>query len=171
MISNRTKILGLISAVFFIAAACLLVGIVYLMNVKEHALRDKQAEVERSYIHEQELTSLVRLVEDSGAEREELMSRILKSEEVIDFLSLLSALGKEQGVNLETPTLNEVAIDDVFSYLVIDMSITGPYEAIRHVLSLLEVLPYQSSVTNVSLSSRGNGTWAGKFSIMVTKFK
>ena len=93
---------------------------------------------------------------------------MLKDEEVINFLATIEELGREQHVELKTSRLQVDGIDDTFEELVVEITITGSYDSVLHMLSLFETFPYQSYV---SIFTDNQVSWSGNFTIHVTKFK
>lgn len=175
MISKRTKFVGGVALAFFGISIIAFWGLLYLILSYETKLAEGQEQIQKATVHKQEIASLDRLIEETVSEREEISSYILHDDDdVIRFLSLIETLGNEQGVELKTTSLNAESAGDLFENLAINISVTGSYRSIQHLLMLFETLPFQSSVSRLSLTRASetgvNGAWDGKLTLNVTKY-
>lgn len=126
-----------------------------------HELKDQSSSI----------NTLKRDLEETATEREALKKRIIADEAVIDFLALIEAIGSEQQVELTTNSLSVQPLTGPFETLVVRMEVKGDYEAIMHILTLMEQLPYQSVVTSVQMSAYEEGEWTATYEVQVTKYK
>lgn len=171
MVLKSTKIMSGATGGFFVVSVVACVVFFYHVSVQKERFREQSIARAELQAHKDALTSLTRTLEETQEERESLASRIVKEEMVIDLLGLIETLGREQGVVLTTTSLNVEPISNTFEALVIGVNVRGSYEALMHVLTLLEHLPYQSTVNKVHVD-RGDGVlWSGSFEVRVTKFK
>lgn len=175
MIHRRTKIFALLGLTFFVVSVS---GCVYVFN--------KLSEKKQTYIEQRharaeleergsQLALLAQKLETSESARDDLATRILTDEQVIDFLALIETLGREQGVTFETNGLKVESDDAEFERLVMRIRIEGSYDSVMHTLTIFEFLPYRSSVTDVEVryveDGEGAGLWLGEFTLHVVKFK
>ena len=147
--------------------------LLYLIHNTNLLLGEQKTERAQAQLHQQELSSLERLVQETSDERKELTGYILKNDGVIDFLALIETLGTEQNVQFKTNSLKVVEKDNIFEELQIDILINGPYKSVLHTLALFESLPYQSYISKLTFT-RGTGDgspWNADFLLHVTKFK
>ncbi len=138
---------------------------IYLEALKKRAETEAQVASQKS---------LIESLEKTKNERALLSTQILKDANVIELLSLIETLGKEQGVDLKTSSLNVEKIDQTFETLVVNLEVAGPYTSVKQILGLLEHIPYQASVGSVQLERMEegkDGKWKGIFTLKVTKFK
>lgn len=174
MVIKRTKIIGVVSAVSFFGSLALLIGFIVLLRTSEAELAERKIQIAEMQNNEQALSSLVRLVEETTTERGEIVSRILHEEDVIDFLALIEELGREQGVELNTTSLNVASVDNLYDELQISVSVTGSRASVIHMLKLFETLPYQSYISRARISQTSGAeanAWSGTFAVHVTKYK
>ncbi len=176
MLNKHTKIIGIIALLLMFVGVGVLTGFIYKINVLEEQLQEQRKEIARARSRSQDLASPVRLVEETEGERKEFSSYVVEEEEeVIEFLALVSTLGIEQGVSLETIDLTVTEIDKKFEKLNLKVSAVGAYDSVMHTLTLFENLPYQSHVSGVSAarapSEQGKNSWKTNFTVHVTKFK
>lgn len=170
MIHTRTKIIALLSFLFFVL--CILGGFLFIQKVYQDRVLYTEKITERAVLIEREesLKALTETLTETEVEYQSLVTRILKEEDVIDFLALIESLGREQGVSLITRSLKTESVDTLFEELVMQYEIEGSYDAVVHTLALFEQLPYQSRLSGVVLS-RESARWTTSFEFRVTKFK
>lgn len=174
MFSKHTQLIAGIGTLFFVGCVTSLVVFVYAIEDKKNELLEKSQEEAKQEFHRKSLTTLTEALNTSKDEREFLLARILKEEDVIEFLTLVETIGKEQGVSLTTNSLTVQPINNSFETLVVNVSVEGVYPAIMHTLKLFEHLPYQVTLTTVRLEKINEGTegvWRSLYEIRVTKFK
>jgi len=173
MVHKKTKIVAGIGFIFFLASLACFSSFSYVVYNHKIALNEQLVRAAEIKARESALGALIRVTAVSKEERTALRSYVLEDDRVIDLLSLIENLGKEQGVVVTTNTLTVSSLNAEFENLQITVSAEGSYDAIMHVLGLLETLPYQSAVTKVLLSkvSEGGALWKGTFDVQVTKFK
>lgn len=176
MMHRNTQIIGGMSALLCIFAIGSFVMITYLVESKKILLEEERMAAAVAKAQYEQLASLVRLVDETAPERTELTSRVLTEEGMVDFLSLVETVAKEQGVKLTTDSLTVKDVSARFEQLDVQVSFEGSYDAVTHVLRLLEVLPYQSSiasvvVTRTEVTEEGADAWNAAVEFSVTKFK
>ena len=171
MLHRSTQVIIIISALFFIVSIVACVGFFFLISKQETILREKMLAQGEAEAHQNSLKSLIRTLADTESERTSLHTRILKDENVVDFLTLIESLGKEQGVALTTKSLTVEPITAQFETLVVNVIVEGSYESVVHMLKLFEHIPYQSTMGTVQILSGGDTQWQGVFQVRVTKFK
>ncbi len=174
MLHKSTKIIAAGGVSLFIVSVTAFV--LFLRAVENHKVNFIEQTTARAELeaHRATLERLMRTLEDTKEERASLFSRVLKEEEVIDFLALIESLGREQGVTLATNALTVEPIDSEFETLVVRVSVGGSYSGVMQVLKILENLPYQASVADVQLTmseGEGGALWQSSYSVRVTKFK
>ncbi len=174
IVTKRTKIVGLSSIGALVFSVVLLSGMIYSISIAENNLILKQTEIAKVQMHEKELLSLARLVDGSKSEREQLYSYLLQEEDVIDFLSLIGLLAEEQNISLDISELSVTDLSSVFEELSMAININGEYVSVFHMLTILETLPYQSSIRSVNITGPkgpNSGGWTGEIVLVVTKQK
>lgn len=175
MIHTRTKIMAGIAGGLCMLSAGVFGGFQYLLIQHENDLILQEKKVLEAKQQESRLSSMERLIEETASERAELAELILTEEDVVDFLSLIETLGKEQGVIFKTESLKPLEGKTQFDELELDLSVSGDEKQVRNMLRVLESLPYKSSIERVSFSREGGGekgnNWLGLFTLQVTKYK
>lgn len=171
MFHNNTSIIAVIGAIFLIvsiSALCIFFFVVAKQKSAFVAENQERAELEA---RGRAVQDLMQTLTETKEERDSLNSRILKEENVITLLSLIETIAKEQGVALSTESLTVEPINEVFETLIEDVTVQGSYTSIMQLLTLLEELPYQVSVSKVSIERETTNNWKGAFQIRVIKFK
>jgi hypothetical protein len=173
MPTRHTKTVGIIAAMFLVVSLGILSGLLYLISATSAKYSAQQTEVAKAQVHQQELSSLARLVEASADERNKLSSYVLSDQDIINFLALLETLAKEQGVTSKIQSLKTTKLNNTFDELTLTVLVRGSYTATLRMLTLLETLPYQSYVEKVDVSrdSSALGGWTGTFLLHVVKYK
>lgn len=175
MVTTHTKRIGIVTLVFFLASVTALFVLIVVIEQTSVRIHEKEIEQSRNDRFASELSALQRLVRETEEERAEVASYILPSEDVIDFIELIEALGVEQGTELNIQSLSASPLGGEFEKLDLVISVSGSYESVTYILKLLETLPYQSSISQMQLraagGNQGTSNWTGSFTLRVTKFK
>lgn len=176
MIHTRTKIIALIAASLFLLTLFAYSGVAYMLRNHKATLAAERIAVADAEMQKKSLSDLIAIVESSADERETMRGYILEDDKIIDLLSLIGTLAKEQGVTYTTSNLMVTPIDDTFEALEFTVAVTGSFERVMRVLTLLETLPQQSSIPSVLFTKTENvetraSEWQGSIDIRVTKFK
>ncbi len=174
MLHKSTKIIATIGALVFLG--CLVVAAVFFtMVAKQKVLyTERNQELAQKKTDQEALRTLLHTLDETKSERESLLSRILKEEDVINFLSLLESVGSGQGAKITTNSLRVESINDTFETLIMSVEVEGSYASVTQTLKLFENLPYQTLINTMQLSrAEGSGglIWKGMFDLRVTKFK
>ncbi len=174
MLHRSTKLIACISiGVFVVSIAVCAIFFSFLSKQKVQFNELSSTQIEKQ-THRTSLKVHQKALAESEEDRSSLKSRIVREENVIDFLSLTESLGKEQNVVLTTQSLTVEPINDVFESLVIQVEIEGLYQSVMHTVKLLERIPYQVMVYNLRMnreSDSGGMNWKGTLKLRVTKFK
>lgn len=171
MIYRSTTIIAIVGLTLFIVGACVLGIFFYVVEKEKVAYELQTLEQAKREAYYKTLETLTRTLEETENERTSLSSRVLKEENVVEFLALIESIGREQGVVLSTDSLVVEPVDEIFESLVVQVSVEGSYDAVMHVLTIFEHLPYKSSIHGVSLDKSVNNIWRSSYSIRVIQFK
>lgn len=113
---------------------------------------------------EQARFAIARTLSETEAEREAVSAYVLHGDaDTVRFLSEIDALADRVGVALVTEKLEvrEAGKESAFAVLAITFGIEGSEARVIRMLSLLETLPYHSSVTEADLVRRPADATAG----------
>lgn len=175
MVHQNTKTITGVSLIVLIVSLGVAIWLFLETQSRRTALEAAQVTFAQAQAHKLALKELLKTVTDTAPERAELTSRIVGKDSVIELLSLIETVGTEQGVKLTTDSLATSPMNDIFESLEVHLSAEGSYRSVIHTLSVLEQLPYQSSITAVNLNkneqSTGEASWKATFTLKVTKFK
>jgi Tfp pilus assembly protein PilO len=172
MIHTRTKIIVILSCLFFIG--CLFVSIIFLHTVIAHKelYKEKRSIQIENQQSEESMKDILQKLEETKEERSRLFARILYEEDFIHFLTLIETLGKEQHVELETTSLTVKPLNDTFEYVSMHIEFVGSYDSIIHVVTLFEHLPYVTTLDTFTMKKQDGGdVWHAECELRVTKFK
>jgi len=173
MLHKSTKIIAVTGILFFLICIGVFSVFLHVVTKQKTEFTEQTAENIRAEAHHESLASLMETLEKTKDERESLTSRVLREEDVIDFLALIESLGKEQGVILSTNSLTVEPIDAVFETLIVNVGVEGSYAGVMQVLKILEHLPYQTAISGFQVTHGGedDATWKSTYNVRVTKFK
>jgi Tfp pilus assembly protein PilO len=171
MLHKSTKILASVSLLIFIGSLAILGGFGYVIFKQKQQYIELYAQNTQLKDKGSSINTLIAELAATQEERAGLEDRILADEEVIDFLALIEAIGREQGVVLVTSSLNVQPVNATFETLVVRMEVEGAYTQVLRVLKLMENLPYQAIVNTVQLNVVDGSTWKGVYEVQLTKFK
>ncbi len=173
MLHRNTKIIAIIGILFFVVSVSSAGMFFYSVEKQKAQFIEQKIERAQMQANEESLVSLVTRLEETQDARTTLRTRILRDEEVIDLLAEIESIGTGQSTELVTNSLTVEPRTDTFETLVIRLSVDGSYEAIMHVLKILEQLPYQSSVNKIQIMRSGAGlsSWTSVYEVRVTKYK
>lgn len=153
MITKKTKIFASFSVITFcIAGVILFLVFTYVYKQGEELILQAK-EVADYTAREQSYRELSQLVENTKEERNELTNFILTKDNTINFLAMIEAVALEQDVELTTNALQVHEGDGVFDSLVISFDVEGVKSHVYALLKILETLPYQAFVSQVSFQS------------------
>ncbi len=173
MIHTRTKIIALISFGFLFFALAMYLGFFWMVNSHKGQLQEERIRAAEAEVQARALKTLEETVALSADERAKLKTYILADEAIIDTLSLIEKTALEQGVTLTTKNLVAVPIDDVFEDLQVTVNIEGSFDGVLRMLRILEQIPEQSFIPNMSLTKTEDlrALWQAQVDIHITKFK
>jgi Tfp pilus assembly protein PilO len=174
MLHKSTHIIAIIGFGFCVVSLAAYVFVFRQVEQHKVSLEEVRSSYARIEQNRDTLTALVEALKDTEGDRNELKSRILTESGVIDFLTLIEDIGREQRVVLKTNTITIRPINASFETVVISVQVEGTYDALLTLLTLFEQLPYQVTIGDVQLShteSVEGDTWQSTYDIQVTKFK
>jgi len=167
--STATKKVIIAALVFLLATAALFGFMVYqvigqgaLLTQQIDAL-NKEQEQGNSY------NQLLKLAEESVAERALLKSYFLDSNgNGIDLLNSIEAAAPQAGVSLQTESV-QLIIDeaDDSQWIQATFSVTANRQRVHDFVKVLETLPHVSRVTSVALTSSAPAVWDASIVIQV----
>lgn len=172
MIHTRTKIIATLGLIFFMG--CIFVSTLFLHTVLAHKKlytekRITQIELQQS---NESMKELSQKLKETEVARTHLFTHILKDEDVINFLTLIETLGREQGITLTTSSLNIKPLDDTFEYVVMHIDVVGSYDSVIRLVTLFEKLPYVTTLDTFTIKKQDEeNIWNAQFDLRVTKFK
>ncbi len=173
MIHTRTKIIALISGLFFVGSVTIY-GIFFgVLSGHKAQLAEERQWVAQAESEKQAFSTLQETLASSESDREKLKKYVIKDDEIIELLSLIERTAKDEGVTLTTDSLTVEPQDETFETLVVALKLQGSFNNVMQVIQILEVLPERSNITSVELEAfdeEGVALWQGAITLRVTKF-
>lgn len=167
---RSTHIITLFGSIFCILGivTCALV----FSAVEKHKARLTEVRTLSMHIEENKgiLASLVKRLEETAEARTSLKGRILSENGVVDLLTLIETIAKEQQVKLTTEGIVAEPLNDDYASLVLSVRTEGSYDALLKLLTIFEQLPYQAVIHSVQFSHTEGDTdfWVSTYKIQIT---
>ncbi len=130
-------------------------------------LEEQIAAVDAQNQQEASLLRLQRLAQTSQSDREELSSYfLLRESDTISFLSEMELLAPSVGLSLETESLQQVSVGGK-EWIQTKFNVAGSRQDIQNFAQILEIIPYVSRLTSVSMEKDRDGSWRADIIIQV----
>ena len=114
------------------------------------------------------------LVASTEADRQELLSHLVSSDKIVEFIEFMEKLGTKAGstVTLSTFSSEDDSAKAPGSVTVVNASVrvVGSWAAVMKTVGLLENLPYEASFDRVRFFARDKG-WEMSFDMQTRKIK
>jgi hypothetical protein len=132
--------------------------------------------IEAEHKKDEALRLTSRLLEDLAEEETAITSRFVAADDVVPFIELIEASGKDAGVALEVVSVSIATEKEIsHEWLAIALKADGAWQGLVHLIMLLETMPYVVNLDSLSLryeEKEGEvGNWSGTFSIRAAKLK
>ena len=156
---------------------CVYGGLLYEVNRQDKKVKEQARAHAESVARDQQFAELEKMYIDSEENRKILSEFVVAHEDVAYVLALIEGAARHQGLEARIKSVEVVSIEDVtnFETLNISLELSGAYDKLQAFLPVIESLPYQSEVMNVSLSQTnelGEGVdWRGVLEVAVVKKK
>ncbi|MFT7644675.1 MAG: hypothetical protein ACI9BF_000326 [Candidatus Paceibacteria bacterium] len=167
---SKSTIRNGVMALLLISSAVGVFGIMVYQVIAQGDHLNSQIEVlEKERARDASYYQLVRIEEESTADREELRSHYLfKESDSIDFLNRVETLAPEVGVSLKTDKLNVITDEsDNSEWVQVSFSFSGSRERVQRFIQVLESLPYVLRVTEVEMGAKSSTEWSVNLTLQV----
>jgi Tfp pilus assembly protein PilO len=177
MRTSETKTFGMVAGTLCVLAFLALGGMLYAIQQKDATYTNQLRVRATAAATEKEAELLGTMLAETANDRAELTKYVLTEDSVVDFLSLIGDISRTQGVSAETRSLAVESIEstEVFENLTLEVDVTGSFQSVTEMLSVLESLPYQVRVESVTVErtseAKGDTLWRGAYHLSVTKYK
>ncbi len=167
----------LISLLVLGISLCIYGGLLYEVTRQEKKVKEQARVRAEAVARNQQFSELEKMYATSEADRSKLTEFVVAHEDVAYVLALVESAARHQGLAATIKSVQVVSIKDTpnFETLTISLEVSGTYAELQSFLPVIESLPYQSEVTNVSLNrvdELGGGVeWKGVFEVAVVKEK
>lgn len=151
---NHTITLLILAITLVVLTVGFVAGLTIFLQKQEKQLQSEMQAIADEESLASERATIKSLVEKSTEDRSELASYIIDGDDgTAALLSEVDAMANKLGVELRTNSLATIEQkDSVFSKLSVKFTFTGSEKAVRHLVILLENLPYASEVTSLQIS-------------------
>ncbi len=169
--NNRTRIVLIVSLVYFIAVASVLGCVVYLIHQQGTRLDESQIAIAEHAAKEAAYNHVVQLLDSTTADRAALTTFFITEKETITFISELEIIAKRLGVTVETTELAVVGKTGTApGSLAVGLRFSGSPEQVTTFVTILENIPYHSSIPDLIISKSGAvaNTVSGTIKLLIT---
>lgn len=167
---------AIFSSILLVLSGCIYGGFWYIITLREGAMREELSHRAEKIAEQQKVSALASLFSNTQVERKDLHTYVVPEDGVTGFLELIERTLREHRLTVETKSVTIEALPGIvaFESLVVTLETTGSYQDTKQMLALVEAMPYQVSITSVSLERSGKdsgASWHGAVTIRVTKEK
>lgn len=164
---KREYYLLLIAGLVFLASAAAPAYLMARTAAAKQYIADVEGKIGSARSREQAERSLRQLVADTEAERAELRSHSLEQGSAAALIELLERDARGTGIAFSIGGVAVDPKDGPFDVLKVSMRGQGSFSAVMRLLSLIETIPYASTVESVALEREMDGRWSATFTIGV----
>jgi hypothetical protein len=167
--STTTKKILILALIFFIMTIVGTAYLVYAVHNKEQALQTQINMLAEQQQQEESFFRLQRIAEESKKDREILSGSFLAKEgDSIDFLTKIETLAAERGLSFETKGLDEKTEKGSDTrWIEISMTFSGEPTMVEQFISILENLPYISTITELEYKARSKNDWEASLTMQI----
>ncbi len=150
MKNQRTKIIFIIALVYLSLSLFVLWWMFSSVEKTGQEMSAQAIILADNMAQEREVGDLSRLVDASFVVRSQLEEFVLAEAETVNFLADIELIGNEQGVKLETSSLEVIDSGGEFPILLVDFSIIGYEKDALKMIKILENIPYHSELRSIT---------------------
>ncbi len=176
---TKTKKIAIGAGVLLIAV----VGVYYVLLNNIQSLTQEVAalrtQATERLAQQKVRNDVAQFLQSTEADRAELVTYVPRTNDPTPFLSTIESLGQDAGVVLEVSSLTESPTPSVINKntppppilpsVEMVLGVEGSFEHLHHVLTLLEHMPYISSITQIGITrSLETNVWKGQIHLQVT---
>ncbi len=167
---SKTIQFAILSLIFFLLGVAAIYLVTDMISDSGEELELRMEVVGSNKVIQDRYDNLQVILRESAAERTQLSDYLLTEGKTINFLSEIEGLARQLGVEVVTDslTVNSLPNPD-FQTVDLKLRASGGKASITRFISLLETLPYYSSLNSLSLSSErvSGGDWEASVVLMV----
>lgn len=144
----------------------------YFLHQLSTLVEEEQQNVATIRAEEEARITLLRQADQIVHDHTTLNTYLVDDSAVVAFLESIESLGHGNGVEVTTASIDVAKDGDFTEELRLTVKVSGPYEGVRHVLELLETLPYASYAESAEMTRKGeaaNLEWEGTYKVVVAK--
>jgi hypothetical protein len=172
----RTKSMVAVAFLSALASVGAYGALLYYTNYLRGSTSELSASIEVELKKDEQLRLTSELLEDLSEEEAAITSRFVPADDVVPFIELIEASGRDAGVALEVVSVSIAPEKEPsHEWLAIALKADGSWQGLAHFLMLLETMPYVVKLDSVGLRYEGKegelGNWSSTFSLRAAKLK
>ena len=172
--NNRSRNNFLFASLTCLGVVLVFVYGLYKIQVQGNRLSQSRQVISDHIAKEASYNKVVNLIDETKAQRQLLSSFFITEKDTVRFISDMENASNIIGVKMETKNLavTPAVLKDGQvvepAYLVFGMSFEGGETAIKKYVTLIENIPYQKKITQLTLSKQGpNNGWSGTVNLNI----
>ena len=151
--------LHLVVALLILAAALGGYGISYAaISAKSVAVADLQEQIDAKAMIANRVSSARTTLAATAVDEAAILGYFVPENGIAAFIDGLEARGKAQGTSVDVLSVSANAGKAQHAFL-LELTVTGPFDAVMRTVGSIEYAPYDISVTQLSLSRQSSGDW------------
>ncbi len=179
--NSRDKTTFILALIFALVTAAVFVGSLFYVIHKGQSLIESHALILEYQNKEDNYNQIQKILNESKNDRDLMRTFFLENNErqTLVFVNNLERLARKLGVEVRTDSLAitgeakakgaALTTKKDYKYLNLNLVITGQKKEVTEYLSLLDNLPYDSVVTQISLrQNEESGLWKGEVGLKIT---
>jgi len=174
-VNLKTKELFIVALLLNVAATGIFLFLYTEVKAKNERISALINNIEANVVEEEKHNSIKVVAAQTAEQRTRLQHYIVAKEEAVSFIELLEKTGESIGVGVDIASVREVEIagSTAFARLSLALTATGAWPRVIQFLGLLELLPYEATITQVvvSKSEKQAGQWSLSLSLAALKEK
>ena len=169
MKQSKTRLLAIISLIFFVVSVGVLSWFVYQIIYAGDQLTQRVEAIAVMNANLKTNAELEVLIEETKEERMTLADLILTEQGTSVFLTEIEGVAQQIGVELSTRSLDVIEREEeTYNVLSLQLQIEGAHQQVLRMLEILEVLPYHSSMQTLRIIQEEGKQTQAEVGLMVT---
>lgn len=169
MIISKTTQYAFLSLAFLLVSMAIAGFTFFYVSMEGAKLEEQMEVVGKNRLMQDRYNNLLKILEDTKTEHEQLGGHLLTEGNTINFLSEIESLARDMGLRFTTDSLDVEALPNPqFEAINLKLRADGDRETLVSFLNILESLPYFSRINELGLEAAGGeDLWSAKITLMV----
>lgn len=157
MSTRKTKLIAIIASIYALGALLIVSFVIYRVHTQGTQVEVSVQTIANSNAKIKAYKDLWVQFEATKEERSALSEFVLTEDEAGTFLTEIERIGTSQGVSITTSSLKVEKVADSADELRMQFILEGSESGVKKMITMLETLPYRSSLTSLTFTTQENG--------------